>query len=199
MANKYYTHYSIKDPQEASIFSNSYAWAIFDILRIAGVKGLTASKIHKQLERKMRTDISQSKTYGLLKRLYEEKWIHRFYDRKAEKQRNVLALESGEVYIDPTFDDLVANKEKKYISHHFFPVFSDFLRHIIEDFNSDSNARKWLPEKKEFCKGCGKNHEAQEFFNCILDIATAEFQESEEYTEFLKSNYYMENEDEIEN
>ena len=63
MANLYYTHQSVKDPQEASIFSDEYTWIILDILRLAGNHGISAQSVHKEVERKMRTSVSESKIY----------------------------------------------------------------------------------------------------------------------------------------
>lgn len=51
MANTYYLHHSVVNPQEASIFSDEYTWTIFDILRRAGAKGLTSKEIHQSVEK----------------------------------------------------------------------------------------------------------------------------------------------------
>jgi len=192
MANKYYVHHSLKDYQEASIFSDVYTWTIFDILRIAGNKGLTATEIHKQVESTTGTRVSQSKIYDLLKRLYEGKWIHRYYDRDVEKQRCSIALDWGGIFVEEDFEKKIMEKEGTYIRIHLFPIFFNFIKKTIKDFKEDSSAIRWLPQIKAYCKVCkdGKSHEALEFFNSILDEATAEFMDSNEFREFMKDNGY---------
>jgi len=45
---------------------------------------------------------------------------------------------------------------------------------------------------KDYCRVCkdGKSHEALEFFNSILDEATAKFMDSKEFQEFMKESGY---------
>jgi Fe2+ or Zn2+ uptake regulation protein len=73
---------------------------MFDILREAGAKGLTAQDVHKEIEKKLRRQISSSKVYGLLRRFYQEKSTHRYFDNAVESQRNVITLEWGMVEFD---------------------------------------------------------------------------------------------------
>jgi len=192
MGNKYYTHHSIKDTQEASIFSNVYTWTIFDILRSAGPKGLTAPDIQKQIELELRTSVSVSKIYDLLKRLYEGKWIHRYYDREIEKQRCSIAWDWGGIIVEEDFEKAIIEKEGSFIHTNLFPVFLQLLKRTIEDFKEDPSVTKWLPQMAEYCKVCrgGISHEAHEFFSSLLDEATAEFMDSKEFKEFMKNNKY---------
>jgi hypothetical protein len=192
MGNKYYTHHSIKDYQEGSIFANVYTWTIFDILRLAGSRGLTAPEVHRHVEETTGTQVSQSKIYDLLKRLYEGKWIHRYYDREVERQRCTIALDWGGISVEEEFEELIIKKERAYIRTHLFPVFMNFIRKAIRDFREDPYAEKWIPQTDGFCKVCrnGKSHEALEFFNSLLDEATAEFMDSNEFHEFMKDNRY---------
>ena len=62
----------------------------------------------------------------------------------------------------------------------------------MRDFKEDPSTIKWLPQIKAYCKVCkdGKSHEALEFFNSILDEATAEFMDSKEFREFMRDNWY---------
>jgi len=192
MGNKYYIHHSIKDYQEGSIFANVYTWTIFDILREAGSKGLTTPEIHIQIEDITGTQVSQSKIYDLLKRLYEGKWIHRYYDREVEKQRCSIALDWGGISVEEEFEEKIMEKERTYIRTHLFPVFLNLIRRTIKDFKEDQSTIKWLPQMKGYCKVCknGKSHEALEFFNSLLDEATAEFMDSKEFHEYMKENGY---------
>jgi hypothetical protein len=67
----------------------------------------------------------------------------------------------------------------------------------MKDLHEDSKSRKWLPQQNNCCKVCQKSHEADEFFNSILDIATAEFMISKGYLDFLKETGFMENEEDM--
>jgi hypothetical protein len=51
MANKYYLNHSVDSAQEAGIFADELTWTMFDILREAGAKGLTAQDVHKEIEK----------------------------------------------------------------------------------------------------------------------------------------------------
>ena len=63
MANIYYIHQSVKNPQEASIFSDPYTWTILDILRAAGNKGLSPIEVHQAVNKKLPNSISSAKIY----------------------------------------------------------------------------------------------------------------------------------------
>jgi hypothetical protein len=182
------------NPQEASIFSDQYTWTIFNILRKAGARGLTSKEIHMHIEKNMRIPVSQSKVYGLLKRLYQQRWVHRYYDKDSEAQRNTIALDWGTILPNKEFFQVVTEKEKNYMTKKLFPVFLEFIAKTTRDLQEDSVAEKWLPQKgtNYYCKVCGKSHEAEEFFSCLLDITLAEFQISKEFMELLIKNRYAE-------
>ena len=200
MANAYYAHIPVASPQEASIFADEYAWAILDILRKAGAKGLTAAEVHKNVEKELGTPVSQSKVYSLLRRLYEEEWIHRYYDPEVQAQRNATGLIWGGVFIDEKFDKAVVEKEKNYIKKNLFPSFLSFIKKAMNDLSEDSTTKKWLPSagSTNLCKRCHESHEADEFFSTLLDVIVGEFLDSDEYKEFLKQNDFAESKEEEE-
>jgi Fe2+ or Zn2+ uptake regulation protein len=196
MANKYYTNHSVSSPQEASIFSDVYTWSIFDILCKAGAVGLTAQAIHKEIERKMRTSVSKSKVYALLKRLNQEEWVHRYYDKDSQAQRNAINKTlGGFVEFDKDYEHTILDKEGDYIKKQLFPIFLTFIKKALKDL--DASSKEWVPFRgpKAYCKTCGISHEAEEFFSSLLDEAVAEFFDSKEYMEFLRQNNFAEEED----
>ena len=184
MANKYYKHQTVKSSQDASLFSDEYTWAILDILRGAGPRGISAQKVHQQIENKM-GKVPKSKVYGILKRMYQMDWIHRAYDEEEQARRNSIKMDWAGIWVEDEYDRIVVNKEKRFMTQRLFPVFLEYIRKIMDDMSQDKRAQKWLPER-DYCKTCRTSHEAQEFFSSLLDIATAEFLDSEEYLNFQK-------------
>ena len=191
MANKYYRHQTVKSAQDASVFADEYTWAILDLLHAAGPTGLSAENIHKQMEAEMGR-VSKSKVYGILKRMYQNDWIHRTYNEVDEARRNSIKMDWAGVMLEEEYDNLVVEKEKRFINERLFPVFSEYTKKTIEDMSKDKIAKKWLPEKG-YCKPCRKSHEASEFFSSLLDIATAEFMASNAYLSLTKELGFAEN------
>lgn len=196
MANRYYNHQSVRNPQEASIFSNEYTWTIFDALRDAGAKGLTEKDVHKELERRMRISIGKSRIYEMLRRMFQEEWIHRHYNSNLQARVYVIAQDWAGVDLDKDYDQVIVSKEKNYLKERLFPLFLDFVKRSMKDLNEDSQTSKWLPQRKDICKVCRISHEANEFFSSLLDIASAEFLDSNVFLDFLKENDFRENEHE---
>ena len=183
-SNKYYKHQTVKSPQDASLFSDEYTWAVLDILRAAGPMGMTAQNVHAQIV-KEKGRVSKSKIYGILKRVYQMDWVHRSYEEGDEPRHNSIKMEWSGIMLDDEYDDVVMDKEKRFISERLFPVFLEYLNKAVEDMGKDNSA-KWLPEK-DYCRICRYSHEAHEFFSSLLDIATSEFLESEEFSMLLKN------------
>lgn len=194
MANSYYDHIAVGSPQEASIFSNEYTWTILDVLRKAGSKGLTAKEVHDRVQREMGSSVSSSKVYSLLKRLYQEEWIHRYYDPTVQAQRNAIGLIWGGIIVDDNFYEAVKSKTLLYAKSRLFPVLFEYILKTMEEFKSDEKTKKWLPGSghAENCKRCHSSHEAEEFFSSLLDSITSEFQESEEFQKFMRKNKFIE-------
>lgn len=203
MVNRYFSYVAITKHQEAAIFSDEDTWMIFDILRKAGAKGLTAHEIHMRLEKEKRVGISRSKIYALLKRLYKEDWIHRYWDKDAGPQRegaqrNVIAFDWGDVpdstrrFFYEEFYKIIIEKEKDFMEKKVYPIFFTYFTKVMNDLKDDPKTEKWLPQKgqESICKFCHDSHEGIEFFSCLLDIATNEFLsvKSEQFNEFLKKN-----------
>lgn len=196
IANSYYIHQSVKSSQEASIFSDLYTWTILDILRAAGNDGLSPKKVHEEVEKSLRTSISPSKIYGLLRRLYQMNWVHRNYDRTDQTFHSIANIDYGGILLNKTYDDILVNKEKEYITKRLTPIFIEYLTKTIKDLNEDPNAKKWLPQPNTFCKICQFSHEAEEFISSILDEASAEFMESDEYKKFMIEHHFREKKEE---
>jgi hypothetical protein len=184
MAKKYYKHQTVRSAQDASLFSDEYTWAILDILRAAGPRGMTAQNVHKQIENDMgRT--SKSKIYGILKRIYQMGWIHRAYEEDEQARRNSIKMDWAGIWVEEEYDHLVVNKEKRFMTERLFPVFLEYIGKAMDDIRQDKTAIKWLPEK-DYCRTCRTSHEAHEFFSSLLDIATSEFLDSEQFLKFQK-------------
>lgn len=183
-ANKYYKHQTVKSAQDASVFSDEYTWAILDILRAAGHKGMSAQNVHKQVENDLGR-VSKSRVYGILKRLYQMDWVHRSYDEVDQARRNSIKMDWAGISVEEEYDRLVVDKEKRYMTERLFPIFYEYIKQAMKDFNVDGTAKKWLPSKG-YCKPCRKSHEGEEFFTSLLDIATAEFMSSKECFQLMK-------------
>jgi hypothetical protein len=209
VANKYYSNHSVASSQEAGIFADELTWTIFDILREAGAKGLTARDVYEKVEKKLRKPVSPKKVYALLRRYYQEEWTHKYYDKDVLAQRNVINLQWGTVEFDEDYEDRILEKEKDYIKKYLFTHFKEYLAKTLEDLNEDESGKKWVPlavkkrrnilkDKQDrsfpgdvLCRECDISHEADEFFCSLLDLATSEFLDSKEYDEFLKQHGYM--------
>jgi hypothetical protein len=98
--------------------------------------------------------------------------------------------------------DEIYQREDKYMKDDLFPVFKRYLKKTLEDLTGDESAKEWVPgavkkkKNEEFpgdvlCRKCKVSHEAQEFFCSLLDLATSQFLDSEEYDELLKEHGYM--------
>jgi predicted transcriptional regulator len=137
MHNRYFSGVSTTKHQDAAIFSDPYTWKILDILRKVGAKGLTAKEIHGKLEKEMGVSVSESKVYGLLRRLYMEDWVHRYYNKDVEAQRVVSAFHWGittthdRSIIYKEFEDVIKNKEMDYIRNRLFPVMLEYIEFLM--------------------------------------------------------------------
>lgn len=193
MANIYYVGFRVEDPNEASVLSDQYTWTIYEVLREAGPKGLTALEVHKKVEETLHTSVSKSKIYAILRRLYEQKHIHRYYDSSVQSHRNAIGIVWAPVQIDADFYDIVAEKEANYIKKNLYPIFLSYWKKVMKDLTEDTEGEKWLPETgyKSYCKNCLRSHEAEEFFSSMLMVAMTEFFESDEFYDFLKENEFM--------
>jgi hypothetical protein len=96
----------------------------------------------------------------------------------------------------------IVPKEREYMTNVLFPRYKEFIKQTIKDLREDQSGRKWLPDPKNNCGFCaekegkGTNHEAFEFITSLLDIATAEFMDSDELLGLLRENNYIKDEEE---
>ena len=193
MANMYYIHQSVKNPQEASIFSDPYTWTILDILRAAGNNGLSPTQVYQAVINK-RLLVSSAKIYNILRRLYQMNWVHRIYNKDDGTHHSIANLEWGAVFLDKTYDEIIVKNEKEYITQRIIPIFKEYLQTTIENLEKNKNTKKWLPEKNT-CNICQISHEAEEFINSILDVAVAEFMVSDEYKQFMIDHHFKKKEE----
>jgi hypothetical protein len=131
-----------------------------------------------------------------------EDWVHRYYDKSVEAQRVSSAFYWGTLttrdrrLVDEEFENKVLNKEASYIKQKLFPIFSEYLEKVVNDFNEDPTTQKLVPQrgKANFCIECHASHEAIEFFSCLLYLATDHFLDdrSQIFDEFLKKNRFEE-------
>lgn len=144
----------------------------------------------------MRIPISKSKVYALLKQLYQQRWVHRYYDKDVESQRIAIALDWGGIVVDRTFNLAIIEKERTYMARKLFPLYIEFLTKAMRDLYETTPTKKWLPQRGSncYCKICGTSHEAEEFFSSILDIAVSEFIISSDFKELMKKNEFAEEE-----
>ena len=198
MPNAYFSSISVTKHQEAAIFSDPYTWKILEILRETGAKGLTADDIYRKLQQKMGVSVSKSKVYGLLKRLYMEEWIGRYYDKDAGAQRVTSLFHWGVMtahdrpLVEEKFEDAVKSKEMDYIRGRLFPVMLEYIKNTLHDLGDDPKTKKFKPEIGDYCIECHGSHEAIEFFTCLLYIALDRFldEESKVFDEFMIENKF---------
>ncbi|MFB5601064.1 MAG: hypothetical protein ACE5SW_12660 [Nitrososphaeraceae archaeon] len=190
---RFYLHYSVRNYRESSLFSRPETWEIFDILHTQGMSGLTAQDIHTILEKRFNTSVSKSKIYALLKQLYEGNWLKRQYNQNQNAQVYTVDYHWGgwgEKIIDLKFDNIVKRMASYFLDQQLFPVFEEYLARIKDELFKE-NHQNWIPAGNEnFCNQCNINHNAEEFFNSLLDIATMEYLESERFKKFLQKNNY---------
>jgi hypothetical protein len=178
MANSYFKYFPVRSPQEASVLANEDVWKILEALIKCGPKGLTEKEIYKQIKK-----TSDSKLYGLLKKLYDLEWVHRYYDRESEARRYVIKFVAGFDAIDDideTFYESVIEKEEKFIANRISPQLQEFIKRTMNDLRQDPETKQWLPQSG-FCKECHINHEAVEFVSSLLYIAVEEFLDKDEF------------------
>ena len=134
----------------------------------------------------MRSGISPSKVYALLKRYYDDGWTQ-ILDKYVQARSHVINLHWGDVAFDEDCEDTTLENEGDYIKKHLFAKFMEYLSKTLEDLNGDESGKKWVPlaiEKKRnilkdkqdgrfpgdvLCSKCDVSHEAEEFFCSLLD------------------------------
>ena len=191
--NSYFTHMAVASSSQASILANEHTWSILEVLRGAGAIGMTPREVIDAVEQVESIRISRSKIYSLLKRLYELEWVHRYYDIESKSQRNTIADISGLITMNDDFVDVIEDKMGKYVEKNLFPFFREFFEKTLESLSDDPKTKRWLPDKgsDSFCKKCHSNHEAEEFFDCVLNIASEIYFDSREFPEFMGKNKYQ--------
>jgi hypothetical protein len=199
MVNPYYQNIPVDSAADASTFANEYTWAVLDVVRKGGARGLTAIEVHAKVSKKMGTSVSTSMVYGVLKRLYEQGFVHRYFDNKAGAQRNAIGWIWGGNFVDPGYSNAVTSRLSPYMKRILFPVMLKYIQEAAEVLAEDAETKKWVPRvgPSEHCKRCHISHEANEFFSSLLDIALDEFTDSDEFKEYFeRAGFGVETEEE---
>lgn len=191
--NAYFTHMAVKSSQQAAILSNRFTWTVLEVLRKSGSVGLTTKMILDEVEKEEGVPISRSKIYDILTRLHELEWVHRYWDTKEHAQRNTLNDIAGQIETNDEFSKIIYEKMKTYVEKNLFTCFQEYIEESINKIESDSKAKKWLPDhgKLSFCKKCHVNHEALEFFESLIHEASTIFLDSEYFEKFLQKKKYQ--------
>ena len=192
MANAYIKHMPISSSQEASIFSNEITWKILEFLRSAGNKGMTESEIKKEFKKTKKSVPSTSQIYSILKRLYENEWIHRDWDNDANARRHVISYHWGGIELDEEFNKMITKKMNSYFKEKMFPVLLECCKESLQLLSTDKKNKHWLPSVSNLCINCNESHESREFFDAILESMLIQFENSDEFEDLLKKNGYSE-------
>lgn len=192
--NAYYTHMGVESVHEASVLANEYTWEILEVLRNAGGQGITPKKILEKVREKKK-NVSSSKIYALLKKLYENHWVDKgdYVNKIGDTgHKHILNEIAGDILVNDDFTKVIKEKMQKYIEKHLIPYFLEYSKEVIKNLNDDPKTRKWLPDRKKesYCFNCHSNHEALEFFDCIFSIASSLFQESDVFEIMMKKERF---------
>lgn len=200
-SNSYFTHMGIDSPAEASILANEYAWSIIEIVQLTGSRGITAEEVQSKIEEKEGIKISRSKTYALLRRLYEMQFLHKHYDTYKNAQVYTQSGVVGQIDLDPEFLVDVEDKMEIVITKKLFPAFQEYVEKTIEELDSDEATRHWLPYtgKYSLCERCHINHEAEEFVDALISSASFLFLRSNGFVKFAKNKKFADEKYEIKN
>jgi hypothetical protein len=71
--------------------------------------------ISERLDHEMRIQVSKSKVYGLLKRLLNEEWLHKYYDKEAQAHRYTTRFRGPYITKDKFDEEFL---ETKLIGNH---------------------------------------------------------------------------------
>ena len=139
---------------------------------------MSPESVHTEMENRIHTSISRSKVYGLLRRLWQLDWVHRYYNNSSQSHHSINAINWGAVEFNESFNKAMVELEGNYIRRELFPAFLKLVENTVRDLNREPALRKWIPQRNDICRFDGYSHEADEFFSSILDIATSEFVDS---------------------
>lgn len=194
-ANSYFTHMGVASAAEAAVLSNEYIWTIIEVLRNAGGEGLTPMKVLEKVREKKGESVSRSKVYALLRRLSEMEWVIKgeYIDEINDRGRkHILNSLAGDILVDEKFEEVVRERMQKYVEKELFPAFLEFSKEVLIKFNDEPKTRKWIPDRRKasYCTDCHGNHEAVEFFDCLISIASTLFQESDAFETMMKKERF---------
>lgn len=79
--------------------------------------------------------------------MYQQRWVHRYYDKDVEAQRIAIALDWGGITIERQFNMAIVENEKNYIAKKLFPLFLEFISKVMKDFSESQSTEKWYPKK----------------------------------------------------
>jgi len=137
-----------------------------------------------------------------LKQLEEYGFVTRKKDRnkpgKKNQDRKTLLYLSGSWGTQDLWEDfssLMNEKFGPYVMKEVRPVLIEFFKKAI-DMTSDKDFRDWLPKGSQYCPECGKDHQAEEFFNALVNYAMLVVRSSSyEWFKTLLENRYVKKKD----
>jgi len=191
---KYLQHYPVTSLQEAKVLSKPSSWEILDVVRAAGVNGISASDIIKAL------NLPQSDVYASLKELLEIQSIAQLpKDMKPKDERKRLYVYEKTTLRKYDVDkkvalvtrDLYEGNELESLRVPFFAMLAmvhDELKSRGLDDALPSRAAEW------FCQKCEANHQAVEFFQAVaIAIIRILMDDSDHFKRLLSRLGYLSN------
>jgi hypothetical protein len=199
--NRYFITIPIFNIKEAKYLGSETNWEIMEVLRDAGVKGLSAEEISKKIE------IPTQSVYGTLSKLEAadliEGSIRRTHlgrptkeetkKRSSGKPTKVFTenIPWGYSGIDEEFEEslnpLLTNMDQNIdeIRQKWLPI----LDRIVSTYET-GKLKKFFPQD-EIHEQCGCNHEATEFLHAISLSLLWKILEGKEYDELAKRHKFM--------
>jgi hypothetical protein len=191
---KYLQHYPVTSLHEAKVLSKPSSWEILDVVRAAGVNGISASDIIKVL------NLPQSDVYATLKELLEIQSIAQLpKDMKPKDERKRLYVYERTTLRKYDVDKRVAlvtrelyeGNELESLRVPFFAMLA-----MVHDELQSRGHDDALPTKAEewFCQQCEANHQAVEFFQAVaIAIIRTLMDDSSHFKRLLSRLGYLNN------
>jgi hypothetical protein len=186
LPGRYLGHFPIGSPREAQAFSRPKVWDIYEYVRRAGGRGVSADEISESL------DVPRTDTYNALKALAHLGYLFispRDRRSRGERKRRYVCekipwskyLIEKEVVSSLADSDAVRSQVENLKGF----LFNGLLQ-VYDAMAKDHKDLLPLPSQERFCPKCGTSHEALEFFHAIvIGLLSAAMDDTEAFREFL--------------
>ncbi len=201
--NKYFVAIPVADWQTAKMLGSETNWKILELLREAGIEGMSAQEIAKCAE------IPISSVYAVLNELTAADFVESKIRRQAwgrppkeAKQRSSDRGKPASAYIqeapwgdsifDAEFDEsmnYVLQHSEKEVTELKEKLLS-FLDKAVPMYQADDQLEKFFPQDK--IHECGESHEGMEFLNAVTIKAIYEIYKSKEFSELATKYKFKE-------